>query len=424
MKQKIAIIGAGIAGLGAAYALRDEAELVVYEKRRHPGGHAQSYEVRDPATGALIPIDTAFTIYVPEHYPRFAALLDQLGVPTRPVEAGISVSDEATGIELNLPHLASLLTQRENLLSPAFWKLIREIKKFHAVIAQPHDGKTSPDIALIDYVRSQGHAQEFLHHYLIPLTSAEWNTPADNALLFPAATLIAFCNNYGFANPHTHWRSVVGTSSAYVRKLVAALKLPPDGWRHGAMSITRLADGGVSIRDTEGHVDRFDKVIVAVHPDQALHLLHPPSTMESVLLGAIKCREHEATLHTDESVMPRNRRVWSGWNYRAHRGANEVPVTATHYWMNRLDALDTPTQYFLTLGAQAPVAPEKILRRIGFTHLLFSHEALHARAELPLLNRAEPRQSVFFCGSYFGRGFHEDALKSGQEVAAAILLGN
>lgn len=424
MKPRVAIIGSGIAGLGCAYALRGSAELVLFEKDDHYGGHAHAVEVVDPGSGARHVVDTGFMVLRAETYPRFSGLLRELGVPTQRTPVSIAIINEVSGLTYALPGLREMFSHRANVASPRFWRLARRIRQFHRDIARDLELPEARQWTLLDYVIRNRYGEDFINRYLIPMSTAIWNIPPEQMLLFPASLFIRFFHNYGLHDARCGWVTLAGGASGYVRRLMEACAFTPANLRGAATRVVRSSGGGASVYTADGAAEHFDAVVLATHADRALKLLHGPTPAEVRLLGPFKYRDTIATLHHDEARLPQDRKCWATWNYALRGGDDGRVLTATHYWMNRLQSLRSERQFFVTLGDASAINPDKILRRFSYRHPLFTRDALMVQPELGALNRQQQgAQSVYFSGSYFGHGFHEDALKSGEAAAAAILAG-
>ena len=421
--KRLAIIGSGVAGLGCAWFLHREREITVFEKDGHAGGHAKTVEVEEG--GRRLPVDTGFMVYNEVTYPLLTRLFKQIGVRSKPTSMSFSVRDDTSGLEYCGSSLNHLFAQRRNLFRPGFWRLLKTINRFNreAVATlknETHTGGTN--ISLDDYCAARGYDADFLRLYLLPMSSAVWSTPPEKMLHFPASTLLRFFHNHGFLGLHTQhpWLTVENGSREYVSRLTAPFRDRIHRNR-GVRGVVRQPNGnGVRVRTDDGET-LFDEVIFACHADQSLDLLEQPTEKERRLLGAFQYQPNHATLHTDESVMPGTRRAWSSWNYRIQGRDGDLPTRpSTHYWMNSLQGVSDQQNYFVSINGEG-IAPESIIQEIHYEHPLFDTRAKAAQRELTSLNR-EPGASVFYCGSYFRYGFHEDGFLSAVWLSE-ILLG-
>ncbi|MDP2137394.1 MAG: FAD-dependent oxidoreductase, partial [Candidatus Didemnitutus sp.] len=332
------------------------------------------------------------------------------------------VRDHLHGNERCGSSLNHNFAQRRKLLSWRIIKMVRSINRFNReALAALED----PDLqrrTLRDFVERRGYGRDFLDLYLVPMSGAVWSTPPEEMLRFPAATLLRFFHNHGFLGLNTQhqWWTVDGGSREYVRRLSAP-------WRDriqagvGAARIER-SDGGPTVLTTDGRRIRFDAVIVATHADDGLRLLASPTDGEREILGSFRYQRNLATVHTDASVMPRTRRAWASWNYETAMGQGGSRDPATHYWMNRLQGVSERENYFVSINGAARIDPGRVLKRIVYEHPLFDLGAVAAQARLPGLNAmAAGTTEIYFAGSYFGHGFHEDAFKSAVDLATNIL---
>ncbi len=419
----VAIIGSGIAGLGAAYKLSQRAkpspyaQISIYESNDYVGGHSNTALVKDATAGEEIPIDTGFMVFNQVTYPQLTELFKNLGVAIEPTDMSFSVQHRLSGLEYAGASLGRLFGQRRNIVNPRFWRLLMQLDRFnkeaHAALAEAgYD-----EMTLADYVRARGYGDDLLELYLVPMASAVWSTPPAVMLKFPAKTLLHFFYNHGFLGMDTQhqWWTVSGGSRNYVKRMLEIVK-PSVKLNQPAKAIVRRPHFVEVI--TEAGPKRHDKVILATHADQALRLLQSPEALEEKLLRPFKYQNNSAILHTDKTVMPGSRPCWASWNYRVEKGINGQ--ASTHYWMNSLQNLGTDKQYFVSINGEHLVDPKSVLRTFAYEHPLFSLEARQAQYSLPQLNQQSPDQNVFFCGSYFRYGFHEDALVSGYAAAEAI----
>ena len=413
----IAVVGTGIAGLSAAWLLSSRHDVSVFEADSRPGGHSHTVDVPRPG-GAARPVDTGFIVYNEPSYPNLTALFTHLGVPTRASEMSFAVSLDDGALEYAGRDLAGLLAQPGNLLRPRFWSMLRDLVRFYRVAAADRQrGALADDTSLDDYLAARGFGAPFRDDHLYPMAAAIWSQPAEAIGRFPAASFIRFCENHRLLQltGRPVWRTVEGGSRAYVQRLCGALgsRLRLDS----AVRELRRGEDGVQLRlDAGWHPRRFDAVVVATHADDALALLADPSDDERRLLGAIPYRRNLAVLHRDPALMPRRRAAWSSWNYVGPRGAADAPTVT--YWMNRLQGLDPREPLFVTLNPRRQPRPEHLVRTDVYAHPVFDVGALAAQRELW---RLQGRTRTWYCGAWFGHGFHEDGLQAG--LAAAEALG-
>ena len=393
--MKIAVVGSGVSGLGAAYLLARAHDVHVFEREGRAGGHANTV-VHDG-----LALDTGFLVHNERNYPLLGRLFRELGVATHESDMSFSVSCSGCGLEYSGRHP---FAQPGNLARPGFVGLMWEIGRWLRT-ARPGDETQS----LAEYLDEHGFSRRFRRHFLVPLTSALWSTAPGRALEFPAAYAIRFFDNHGMLGVgRFRWRTVTGGSRRYVDAIAAGLG---DRLRlgSGVRSVRRSPDG-VELRIGD-RIERFDHVVLATHADQALGLLEDPTPDERRVLGGFGYTTNEAILHTDSSYLPRTPRARASWNYRL--GDDGSPTITYH--LNRLQALHVDQDYCLTLNEQVP--DEHVLQRFNYEHPLYTVETLRAQTELPLLAGGR----THYAGAYFGNGFHEDGLASG--VAAARALG-
>jgi predicted NAD/FAD-binding protein len=414
--QSLAIIGTGIAGLGCAHFLQHRYQLTLYEKNDYPGGHTNTVQVDDH--GRKVSIDTGFITYNEVTYPNLTRLFRELGVATRASSMSFSVQHLPARLEFSGSSLNHLFAQRRNLLRPRFWKMLLQINRFNQEALATLQAPAQPQLSLGEYVQQGRYGDQFLNYYLLPMSCAVWSSPPDRMLQFPALTLLRFFHNHGFLGLHTQhpWRSVLGGSRAYVDKLIAPFR-DRIHLRRGAVAVRR--DGRqVQVTDQSGHSARYDHAILACHADQALRLLSDADREEREVLGQFAYQPNTALLHTDAGVMPRTARCWSSWNYRIGYDAEGRLAPTTVYWMNRLQGIDTPRNYFVSINGEQQLRADSIVQRIDYEHPLFSEGAVRAQQQLPQLNQRRSR--VYLCGSYFRFGFHEDAFGSALQLSRLL----
>lgn len=414
--QKLAIIGTGIAGMGCGWFLHRDFDLTVYEQNDYAGGHTNTIAADEDDRPVYF--DTGFMVFNHVTYPYLTKLFDILGVETQKTSMSFSVQHVDSSLEYCGSGLDGLFAQRKNIFNPRFIKLLLQISRFNKIAnAYVKGDKALPEITVAEFCSNHGLGEEFLHKYLVPMSGAVWSTPPDKMTGFPAHTLIRFFYNHGFLGLDTQhqWWTVTGGSRMYRDRIIAPYreKIMTD---NAAVSVTRRGEK-TEVLSRDGQVRVFDKVIIAAHGDEALRLLAEPTADEKRLLSCFRYQPNKATVHTDESVMPRTKKAWSSWNYRIAPGT-KGRNPSTIYWMNSLQGVSDKRNYFVSINEAGEVDPAKIIREIDYTHPLFDTAAIQAQQELPGLNLAGP---VYFCGSYFRYGFHEDALQSAVHLCSSIL---
>ena len=415
-KERLAVIGGGIAGLGAAWLLRHRYDVTVFEREKHIGGHSNTVEVDEE--GRRVPIDTGFMVFNKVTYPYLVRLFDELRVPIKPTEMSFSVRHEGLDVEYNGMGFNRVFAQRANLVRPRFLNLLAQILRFFRVAnASLHD-ESLESMSLDEFVRLHRLGDDFLRLYLVPMSASIWSISPGGALDFPAATLVRFFHNHGFLGVTTHhpWFTVDGGSREYVKRMLVDLPAT-----QAAAPVVSVEDGPeqVTVRTGDGGAQVFDRVILAAHADESLALLQNPTALQDKLLSAFRYQANETLLHTDTTVMPRRKLAWAAWNYRMEPSA-EGERPSTHYYMNRLQGVSDRENYFVSLNYADRIDPEKVLWRTNYTHPIFDRAALAAQHHLPSINAESRDQRVFFSGSYFRYGFHEDALASGVQCARAV----
>jgi len=434
---RIAVVGGGIAGLGAAHRLAACHRVTLFEAAGYVGGHTNTVEATVGAT--TYPVDTGFLVYNERTYPNLIALFDALGVPTAASEMSFSVSVGPHDFEWCGSDLRSLFAQPSNALSPRFWSMLRDILRFNRqATALAHDAARADDAAvpLADWLDANRYGQPFRDGYLLPMAAAIWSCPTATMLAFPVGSFARFCDNHGLlqvAN-RPRWFTVKGGARQYVEKIVAGLddlristpvrgirRTPLDPQNGGRDSVTVITDHG---RET------FDHVVLACHSDQSLRMLTDASTDEHEILRAVPYQPNRAYLHTDLALMPKRRRAWAAWNYLsagsfgapeagivAPAGA-DAPSVAVTYWLNRLQPLPFAEPVLVTLNPLAPPRDETVLGAFDYSHPVFDGGAIAAQRRLPSI---QGQRNTWYAGAWTGWGFHEDGLKSGLAVAGALL---
>ena len=401
--MKIAIIGTGIAGNVAAYRLRDEHDITVFESGAYAGGHTNTVDVEE--TSQELAIDTGFIVFNDKTYPNFIQLLDEIGQESQPREMSFSVQAENGGLEYSGSSLNALFAQRRNIVRPPFYRMLRDILRFNQSML-PNADQLDESERLGDYLCENAYSHEFVDHYLVPMAAAIWSAEPVSVLDMPVKFLVRFFANHGLLQVKDRpiWRVIKGGSREYVHKLVAGHR---DRIRLNSpvQSIRRINDN-VELCSASGGKEVFDYVFVACHSDQALSLLQDATPAEREVLGAIRYQHNEAILHTDDSLMPERRKAWAAWNY--HIPEDTTRHVAVSYNMNILQGLKTDKQYLVTLNNDRYIDPDDIIQTVHYEHPIYSRESVAAQQRQAELNRGR----TFFCGAYWRNGFHEDGVVS------------
>lgn len=415
---EIAVVGAGVAGLTAAYLLQRRHRVTLFEKNDYPGGHTHTIVLPDgPDSGT--PVDTGFIVMNHRNYPLLTRLFEQLGVALRDSDMSFGYWDRQTGLQYAGSDLNTMFAQRRNIVSPRFLGMVRDVLRFYRRANRDlREDAVPATLTLGDYLRQGGYAQTFVRHHIVPMGAAIWSTPAQRMMEFPARNFLHFFRNHGLLSldDRPQWKTVEGGSHVYVRRMLEQAKIA----LHLSAPIAgvRRLEQGVELVPEQGEPRQFDAAVLACHADQALAMLTDPSGPESRLLGAWQYAPNHTALHTDATVMPSLRRVWSSWNYVRDAGAADAAATLS-YHMNRLQRLRAERDYFVTLNRCAAFPAGSVVAEMNYEHPTYSREALAAQQELPALNGV---RRTWFCGSYFGYGFHEDAVRAGVQVARAFQL--
>lgn len=414
-RMKIAVVGSGISGSAAAWALNGVHDVTLYERAERPGGHTATVDV--DYDGRRIAVDTGFIVYNEANYPNLTALFAHLGVATHESDMSFSLSLDRGRLEWCGDNLASVFTQKRNLFRPSFLMMLKEIVRFNRICIADRAAGHLTGLSVGDYLNWRGFSPGFANNYLVPMAAAIWSTPPRTMLEFPAERLVNFFDNHRliYARQRT-WRTVTGGSRTYLEKLLAPLsdRLRLDC---GVISVRRR-DGRVSVLDCSGDEEIYDGIVIAAHSDQALALLDDPSPEERAVLSAVPYRPNRVILHRDTDLMPKRSRAWASWNYlRSSQddGSTDVAVT---YWMNRLQGIDRSCPLFVTLNPDREPARDKTFGEFTYAHPQFGGDALAMQSRLGSIQGA---RNTWFAGAWTGYGFHEDGLASG--LAAAEALG-
>ena len=412
--MKIAIVGTGISGLGAAWLLSHRHEITVYEKEARIGGHSNTITV--DYDGVKIPVDTGFIVYNTLNYPNLTGLFRHLDVGTKASDMSFALSAPHKGIEWSSDSVDTIFAYRRNMARPSFLRMLYNIYRFNKIAVQDLGAGYLDGLSLQDYLRKRGFSEAFRDHYLIPMGAAIWSTSSQDMLDFPASSFVAFFDNHRLVSAYKdrpQWRTVVGGSKNYVNRITSHFE---DRIRLNAgVHTIKRAHSGVEVSAADGSCEHYDHVILACHSDQALAMLQDPSTHEQSILSAMRYSHNEVYLHRDPDFMPKRQKTWASWNYMTEpsteTGARPASVT---YWMNRLQGIDTQFPLFVSLNPARMPRPDLTFERIEYMHPLFDSAALQAQKQFSAIQGVN---RTWFCGAYTGYGFHEDGLVSGLKVA-------
>lgn len=409
--MKIAVVGSGISGLGAAWLLSREHAVTVFEANDHVGGHTHTHDIE--LGGRNYRVDTGFIVCNPDHYPNFFRMLGELGVEVQDTTMSFAVRNERSGLEYNATDLDRLFVQRRNLVSPRFWSMVRGILKFYreapTLLDLPGQG---PDLG--DYLETNGYSAAFRDDHLVPMASALWSSPSAQILKFPAKYLVAFMANHQMmvTGDRKPWRVLRGGSSSYVRALLA--KAAFSVRTNTPVRSVRRDEHGIDVQ-IDGGRERFDQIVFACHGDQALALLADPSERERDILGALRFQDNDTVLHTDVRLLPKRRKTWAAWNaLMLDDDRNQCTVT---YDMNQLQGIVAPENFCVTLNCTDRIDPAKILKRLCYQHPIYTRESVAAQARR---DEISGRQRTWYAGAYWGWGFHEDGMRSAVDVARGL----
>lgn len=408
--MRIAVIGSGIAGLATAYWLDGEHEVTLFEGEDYLGGHTHTHKVQ--VEGRDLNVDTGFIVFNPQHYPLLTALFDELGVASQPTTMSFSAHSERTGVEYNATSLDGLFCQRRNLVSPRFWGMLRDLRRFYReapLLLQDAEGPT-----LGEYLYRHRYGDAFVQEHLLPMASALWSSPTARILDFPARYLVQFMANHQMlqVTGRPEWRVVTGGSARYIDALRARWRVRE---RIGCPVYRVERTHWGALVHTLTSVEGFDHVVFACHSDEAMAILKDPDPVEHEVLGAITYQANQAVLHTDASLLPRNRKAWAAWN--AHVPADRHAPCTVSYHMNQLQGLPGDTPLIVTLNRTQAIDPSRILRRCYYAHPVHDHAAVRAQSRW---SEVQGRRNTWFVGAYWGWGFHEDGIRSARRVVDAF----
>lgn len=413
-RRNIAVVGSGISGLSAAWLLSQKHHVTLIEADERPGGHSNTVDCE--VDGGEFPVDTGFIVYNPPAYPNLTAMFRHLNVPSTPSNMSFSVSMGGGAYEYAGSGLSQLVGQPSNLTNPGHLRMIRDIPRFFRTALEKLQS-IPESLTIGEFLASEGYSSYFMERHLLPMAGAIWSASPGDMRDYPAAAFIKFFSNHGLLKISNRplWRTVKGGSREYVSRLIRAgffetrLRTPIAGIRRNAHDVT--------LRAMNGEEQRYDDVVIATHADQALKLLTDPTEEERRLLKAFRYSRNRTILHRDERLMPRRKRLWSSWNFLSDMPPNTHASSAVTYWMNRLQPLPVSTPIFVSLNPIIEPDAGKVLAEFDYAHPVFDPAAMQAQRALWNIQGV---RNTWFCGAYFGSGFHEDGLQAGLGVAEQL----
>ncbi|MGR3492701.1 MAG: NAD(P)/FAD-dependent oxidoreductase [Shimia sp.] len=410
--RKIAVIGGGISGLSAAHLLGGSNDVTLFESERRLGGHARTIHV------GIQPVDTGFLVFNHSNYPHLTALFHELAVPTAPTNMSFGASIGGGTFEYGILSRSAIFAQKRNMLRPRFWQMLRHMIRFGQE-AEGWIASAPSDATIADMVEGMRLGPWFRDRYLLPMTGAIWSTPFERVVDFPAHALVQFFKNHNLlVDGEQHpWLTVSGGSIEYVRRLQARLQRAGVKLRTGApIAGVRRTPFGVEVRAEGGEWEAFDDVVFGTHSDDTLSMLADARPEERAALGSIAYQPNEAITHSDTSAMANRRAVWGAWNY-TEDGSGDTDRIDLTYWINKLQSIPGPRQYFVTLNTKRPLREELIHDVCTFRHPVFDTAALAAQKQVTAFNGT---QNTWFCGAWMKNGFHEDGIASAVDVVTAM----
>jgi len=437
-QKKVAIVGAGISGLGCAYALQKNAgvHVTLFEEAAHIGGHSNTVDIEVPGRNGAIKcaVDTGFLVFNRKTYPRLTRLFEELQVPVSLSEMTFSVSIDHS-LEWSGDNLNTLFGQRKNLLRPAFWRMVADIVRFNRLatalatkqVSAGHSTDPKQLQSIASFLDEHGFSQSFREWYFLPMIGAIWSCPTQQMLEFPIETMVRFCYNHGLlqVNNRPQWLTVRGGSKEYVARLINAMhperfKLIRESVKKANVPDAQSPDKRIELISSQG-IHYFDEVIMACHSDESLKLLHGIDEFDRSLLAAIPYQANRAVLHRDASLLPRTKRCWAAWNYKTTYTKNQIQSVSVDYLINKLQPLPAALHQEPIIVSLNPLIEPKadlVFKEITYSHPIFDAKAISAQKNLSLI---QGKAGIWFCGAWSGYGFHEDGLRSGELVAADLV---
>ena len=406
--MRIAVIGSGISGLSAAHYLSKKNKVDLFEKEDHFGGHSYTIDVKD--NNNHVPVDIGFIVFNFKTYPNFVKFLNDNGIEIEKSNMSFSVSVKETEIEYCGKGLLGIFSNKKNLLNFDFFKMFFEIIKFYK--KSNNLKNIEENLTLDDFLKREKMSKYFINYHIIPMVSAIWSMPPYEAKQMPLKFFLKFFQNHGLFNlkNRPQWYTIKNRSRTYVKKILETIS--GEYYKNYRINkISRLSNGVKVYYGGNNEFFDYDKVVIATHADEALSLITDPTTEEKSILANFKYKNNIAIIHTDETLMPKNKKAWSSWNSSVNKeNTSETSIT---YWLNLLQNLKTNKNIFLSLNPFLKIDPKKIISKVKFTHPYYDKEALENQNRL---KNIQNKKNLLFCGSYFGYGFHEDGIKSSLEM--------
>ena len=412
---RIAVIGSGVAGLTSAYYLSKDHHVDIFESSGRVGGHTHTVDVTDPQLGS-IPVDTGFIVFNETNYPHFIRLLSQLGVSYQNSDMSFSFECPQRPFYWGSDFPNGVFAQRQNIIRPGFYRFLWGVNQFNNGCLTDFEAGISPLVTLGEYLDTKRVSRDVLMDYVLPMTSAIWSASYSDSLKFPVRSFIQFWKNHQLLElgKGIQWKTISGGSITYVNSILNTIS----GRVHLNSPVNSVwAEGDSAVLSVNNESVRYDAVVVATHADTAYSMLAFPRPDETALLGQWRYSKNRTFLHTDTRFMPRSRPAWCGWNVRKPAQSNFDHPASVTYWMNRLQSIASTTPYLVTLNPESPVRDEAVIKEMVYTHPQMTKAAMDTQ---PMLHTLKTRSRIVFAGSYFGFGFHEDAVASAVRAVAAI----
>jgi predicted NAD/FAD-binding protein len=412
---RIAVIGAGVSGMGSAWLLSGAHSVDVFEAEGYLGGHTNTVDVH--VDGHDLAVDTGFMVFNHRTYPNLVGMFKLLGVQEQPSNMSFGMHCGADEMEWSSHNLSTLFAQRRNVLRPEMWSMLLDVGRLSFSAERLLADSSLENITLGEMLERDGYGDSFIQFYLLPMAAAIWSTRADQILDFPAATFLRFCDNHGLLHVtgKPHWKTVKGGARTYVQKLREGIS----GDIHTGTPVARVTreHGGVSIELADGATHHYDQVVLATHADTSLALLSDPSDQEREILGSFPYTPNVAVLHSDSSFLPRNRSLWASWNYDSEACELDATGLSVTYWLNRLQNHPVPTPVLVTINPSHEPREDLVFRRFDYSHPNFDSRAIAAQRHL---HEIQGRRDTWYCGAWQRYGFHEDGILSAVNLASGF----